>query len=134
MIGKDDIPSLLGGGVVVDESGDKVGKVGQVYLDDSSGSPEWVTAKTGLFGGSKTFIPIRDASASGDEVTVPYGKDKIKDAPRMDDGDGHLSPDQEQELYRYYGLSDSAREGTRGGDDAHYTSATTRPAPTPTTR
>ncbi len=120
MISTEDLPTLLNnGGVVIDQSGDKIGKIGQVYLDDASGNPEWVTAKTGLFGGSETFIPIRDASASGTEVTVPYSTDKIKDAPRMDDADGHLSPEQEQELYRYYGLStgDSDTSGRNGDSD-----------------
>ncbi len=116
MINAEDLQGLLSDGVVVDESGDKVGKIGQVYLDDESGNPEWVTAKTGLFGGSETFIPIRDASASGNEVRVSYSKDKIKDAPRMDDAEGHLSPEQEQELYAYYGLgnNDEHQAGEHG--------------------
>jgi sporulation protein YlmC with PRC-barrel domain len=40
----------LTGATVVDTGGDEIGKVGQVYLDDTSGQPEWVTVKTGLFG------------------------------------------------------------------------------------
>ena len=31
---------------VVDQSGDKIGEIGQVYLDDASGQPAWVTVKT----------------------------------------------------------------------------------------
>ncbi len=105
MLNNEELSGLLNDGVVMDESGDKVGKVGQIYLDDESGNAEWVTAKTGLFGTSETFIPVRDATSSGSEIRVPYGKDQIKDAPQMDDAEGHLSPDQEQELYRYYGLA-----------------------------
>lgn len=118
MINKDTLAQLLDGGVVLDESGNKVGKVGQVYLDDDSGNPEWVTASTGFFGTTETFIPIRDADANGEEVRVPYSKDMIKDAPRMEDADGHLSPQQEQELYQYYGLADTTttQGGGVGGD------------------
>ncbi len=40
-----------------------------------------------------------------DHVEVPYDKDRIKDAPDVDlDADGHLPPDQERQLYRYYDL------------------------------
>ena len=104
MINTENLSALLDGGVVVDEAGRKLGKIGQIYLDDNTGNPEWVTASTGLFGTSETFIPIRDANADGNEVRVPYSADKVKDAPRMD-ADGHLSREQEQDLYRYYGLT-----------------------------
>ena len=39
----------LYGRSVVDQSGNKIGEIGQVYLDDASGQPAWVTVKTGLF-------------------------------------------------------------------------------------
>src|SRR4051794_31247074 len=90
---------------VYDSSGEKVGKAGQVYLDDATGQPSWVTVKTGLFGTSESFVPLADASFDdADRVDVRYSKDQIKDAPRAAD-DGHLDVDEERELYRYYGLS-----------------------------
>ncbi len=103
MIDSNEIQGLIDDGVVVDESGDKIGKVGQVYLDDETGNPEWVTVKTGMLGGSESFVPVREASSSGNEVRVPYSKDKVKDAPNVDE-DGHITPEQEEELYRYYGM------------------------------
>ena len=99
------------GGVVVDNEGNKVGKIGEVYLDDESGRPEWVTAKTGLFGGAETFVPLSDADEGDNEVRVAYDKATIKDAPRMEGADGHLSPEQESELYQHYGLE--AGDGDR---------------------
>ena len=86
---------------VVDQSGDKIGEIGQVYLDDASGQPAWVTVKTGLFGRNETFVPFKGLEASGDEIRAPYTKDKVKDAPNVDP-DGHLSEDETDELYRYY--------------------------------
>ncbi|MDO5053316.1 MAG: PRC-barrel domain-containing protein, partial [Pseudoclavibacter sp.] len=35
---------------VVGSDGERIGKVGQVYLDDQTQEPNWVTVKTGLFG------------------------------------------------------------------------------------
>lgn len=86
---------------VTDRDGDKVGGVGQVYLDDATGRPEWVTVKTGLFGTKETFVPLRGESIDGDRLVLPYSKEQIKNAPNLDP-EGHLSPEEEQELYRYY--------------------------------
>jgi uncharacterized protein (TIGR02271 family) len=116
VISTEQIQTLLdNGGVVVDESGDKVGKIGQIYLDDESGNPEWVTTKTGLFGGSETFVPLQQADGDDSEIRVPYSKDMIKDAPRMEDAEGHLSREQEDELYSYYGLQDAGAGGQDTG-------------------
>ncbi len=118
MITTDQLQTLLSsGGTVVGDGGDKIGKVGQVFLDDETGEPEWVTAKTGLFGGAETFIPLAQASAAGDEIRVPYSKDKVKDAPRIDDAGGHLTQQQEADLYRYYGLDYSETSSDSGLPD-----------------
>ena len=90
---------------VIDRDGNKIGSVGQVYLHNSTGEPSWVTVNTGLFGSNETFIPLDEAQLSGDEITVPYEKDFVKDAPNISE-DGELSPEQENELYSYYGVKD----------------------------
>ncbi|MFD4994311.1 PRC-barrel domain-containing protein [Cellulosimicrobium cellulans] len=113
MISTDQIERLLSGGTVVSQAGEKVGKVGQVFLDDRSGEPEWVTVKTGLFGTAESFVPLADADVQGDEIRVPFTKDTVKGAPRVDDSEGHLSHEEEAELYRYYGRS-AASPGDQG--------------------
>src|SRR3954468_10751450 len=85
--------------------GDKIGKVGQLFLDDETGRPEFVTVNTGLFGTKETFLPIAEASISGDQLVVPFTKDKVKDAPNVDADGGHLDRPEEQPLYEYYGMS-----------------------------
>ena len=106
MISTDEAKNLLKGGTVIGHDGEKIGRVGEIYLDDETGRPEWVTVATGLFGKSQSFIPLAQAEVAGEEIRVPYGKDNVKDTPRID-GDGSLSPDQEAELYAFYGLGDS---------------------------
>jgi sporulation protein YlmC with PRC-barrel domain len=98
----EDIQSLYDA-EVVDSEGQKVGAVGQVYLDDDSGRPAWVTAKTGLFGLRETFVPLHGADLAVGEIRVPYTKDFIKDAPNID-GESHLDDDDQQQLFRYYRL------------------------------
>ena len=102
MITETQIQQVIGT-TAVDADGDKIGKVSEVYLDDETGRPEWATVNTGLFGTKETFVPLAQADLSGDTLRFPYDKAKVKDAPKIDT-DGHLSPQEEQELYRYYGL------------------------------
>jgi uncharacterized protein (TIGR02271 family) len=120
VITQQDITTVIGSNAV-DSDGDKLGKVGQVYLDDQTGSPEWATISTGLFGTSETFVPLTDATVSGGTLRVPYQKAKVKDAPRVDADQGHLSPAEEEELYRYYGVG----TGTAGYTDTTTTGTTT---------
>jgi uncharacterized protein (TIGR02271 family) len=108
MIGTDTIDRVIGQDVY-DEAGEKIGSAGEIYLDDESGQPEWVTVKTGLFGTKESFVPIRDADLTNDGLRIPVSKAQVKDAPKIDT-DGHLSPAEEAELYRYYGMT----EGTAG--------------------
>ncbi|MEJ7744148.1 MAG: PRC and DUF2382 domain-containing protein [Nocardioidaceae bacterium] len=93
----------VGGNDAYGADGKKIGKVGEVYLDDQSGRPTWMTVNTGLFGTSESFIPLEDASLAGDRLTVPYDTDKVKGAPKVS-ADGHLAPDEERDLYAYYGM------------------------------
>jgi uncharacterized protein (TIGR02271 family) len=121
MIGTDTISRVIGQDVY-DESGEKIGSAAEVYLDDETGSPEWVTVRTGLFGTKESFVPIRNADLTDDGVRVPVSKTQVKDAPKIDT-DGHLSPEEEQELYRYYGLgagtpTDNAPTDTTPTDNA----------------
>jgi uncharacterized protein (TIGR02271 family) len=92
---------------------EKLGKIEQIYLDAETGEPEWALITTGLFGTKQSFVPLRDASRSGDGVTVPFDKATLKDAPRVDP-DGQLSQREEAELYRHYGLQYSENQSGSG--------------------
>jgi uncharacterized protein (TIGR02271 family) len=123
MIDQASVPSLMGS-TVRDSSGDKIGKVGQVYLDDTTGQPEWVTVKTGLFGTKENFVPLAAARVEGDELVVDVPKAKVTDAPKLDE-DGHLSEEQETELYAYYGVSQGSFGRQSGQTDTGYAAGTT---------
>lgn len=112
MITREQIPQVVGH-PVHDAEGRKVGDAKHMYLDDTSGNPEWVTVKTGFFGSNETFVPIRSARLVQDHLEVPYPKEKIKAAPNVDvDTGGHLSVEEEQHLYHYYGIERS--DGSEG--------------------
>jgi uncharacterized protein (TIGR02271 family) len=105
------------GGTAYDRDGDKLGRIGQMYSDDDSNQPKWITVNTGLFGMNESFVPLQGAQFGDDRVTVAWDKATIKNAPQVS-GDQHLDAEDEQRLYRHYGLeygsdygSDFAGEG-----------------------
>ncbi|WP_043442536.1 DUF2382 domain-containing protein [Arthrobacter sp. L77] len=131
MITQENIDTMLGnGGSVLGSDGEKIGSIGQVYLDDQTGEPSWVTAKTGLFGTSESFIPLQGADVEGHDVRVPYSKHQVKDAPRIE-SDGNLSPEEEDRLYRHYEIgggtsdhTDTTRTTTGHADTTRTTTGT----------
>jgi uncharacterized protein (TIGR02271 family) len=91
------------GRTLVDRDGNRIGPIEAIYLDDRTGQPEWALVNTGLFGTKSSFVPLAQATQTGEEVAVPYDKQLVKDAPRIDP-DQHLSEAEEQRLWRHYGL------------------------------
>ncbi len=93
-----------------------LGRISELYTDDESGEPTFATVDTGMFGGRSSFVPLAGATTTGDDVTVPYDKEKVKNAPNIAE-DGHIEPDEEQRLYEYYGIGGSGTQtsGTQTG-------------------
>src|SRR5215218_9342033 len=118
MIGQEQVQQSIGSDMY-SADGDKIGRVGQIYLNDTTSPPEWLTVNTGFFGTNESFVPISEADFSEDRVTVPFSKDKVKDAPNVA-ADGHISIEEERALYEYYGLD----YGT-GGSETHANVTTT---------
>lgn len=102
--------------------GDKIGKVEQVFLDDNTEEVTFVTVNTGLFGTKESFVPVDGAQQDGDRFVLPYTKDVVKDAPNVD-ADQHLSPAEEEEIYRYYKMNYSGA-GDRNAADRDRTAGT----------
>src|SRR3954447_1880725 len=100
MIGTENI-DRLNGATVYGTDGDKIGTVGQVFVDANDGHPSWVTVRTGLFGNKGAVVPLDAATAAGNDLRVRYDKVFVKDAPRVNT-DSALTPEEEKELYRYY--------------------------------
>ncbi len=91
------------GRTVLDSRGEKIGQVEELYYDEQGGQPEWALVNTGLFGTKKTFVPIRSAKPTGENVQVSITKEQVKDAPRID-ADQELSEQEERRLFEHYGV------------------------------
>ncbi len=92
--------SLIGA-TAVDAGGGRIGKIGQVYLNDETGEPEWVTVSTGLFGTRESFAPLYNARPGDGELRLAVTKQQVKDAPNID-ADDHLGDVALDTLYQYY--------------------------------
>ena len=113
MISRDSVQTLLGG-TAYSSDGDKIGSIGQVYLDNDTNQPAWVTVKTGLFGSNESFVPLDQAEQTSDGIRVPYDKDRVKNAPNIET-DRELSEQEEDQLYAYYGVGGGTIQGYQSG-------------------
>jgi uncharacterized protein (TIGR02271 family) len=100
-----------------DVSGDKIGKVGQVYLDEGTGKPEWVTVSTGMFGTRQSFAPLRGSSVRGDQLVLTVSRELVKDAPNIED-DGRLGEGEVAVLYQHYAAHLDPAAGLARPEDA----------------
>jgi uncharacterized protein (TIGR02271 family) len=115
--------------------GDSIGKVKDVYEATDGSGGTFATVNTGLFGGGSSFFPLDAADLRGDDVVVPFGKDVVKDAPRVEN-DEELTAPEEQRLYEYYsqysgagatsGTTTTTGTGAAAGMTAGTTTDTTR--------
>jgi uncharacterized protein (TIGR02271 family) len=117
---------------LVDRDGAKIGRVDEIYVDDRTGEPSWLTVHTGLLASRTNFVPLRDARMSGEDLQVPYTKHEVKDAPNIEPG-GHLEPAEEQRLFQHYsmdwndpGRTAAANRGRTTPADADRTAPTKR--------
>ena len=97
---------------VVDNDGQKIGTVEELYGDSGAEAPEWAAVRTGLFGTKQSLLPLSGAEPSGERVRVPLTKDQVKDAPNIDP-EGQLSADEEARLYSHYGMAGGFGAGGR---------------------
>jgi stress response protein YsnF len=103
---------------VYDRSGDHIGTVGRVFVDEG-GKPEWVTVKSGLLHFQQSFVPLTDAELDCKRLTVAVEQDRVKDAPLID-ADSPLSRDHAHQLHVHYGMSDAHPDGlSNGHEDGH---------------
>jgi uncharacterized protein (TIGR02271 family) len=108
------IEDQYAGYTVVDESGSKIGKVDDLFLDESD-QPEYFGVKMGFLGTSSTLIPADIATIDNEQgfIEVSQPKDTVKDGPAFDD-DREITAEYENEVRSYYGLGPVESSGSYG--------------------
>jgi sporulation protein YlmC with PRC-barrel domain len=119
MIRTSEIETLLCiGGTVVDPSGNKIGDIKQIFLDDDNGRAEWVTVSTGRFSGLECLVPLLEGIVDGTRIQVPYDRSKVKRAGLIIACEGPPSRAEAFRIYAFYGCAgppaESASAGIRG--------------------
>jgi uncharacterized protein (TIGR02271 family) len=116
------------GYTVVDETGAKIGKVDDLFLDESD-RPEYFGVKMGFLGTRSTLIPADITTINNEQgfIEVSQSKDTVKNGPAFDD-DREITSEYENEVRSYYGLGavDSTEDrGTYGDYDGEHSGAGT---------
>lgn len=96
----------LANATAYDVDGDKVGGVKDVYVNDTTGQPDFVSVNHGLFGGGDSIVPLRGHTLRDGELHLAFQKDRIEDAPDLDEN-GHLTTEDQDAFYRHYGLENT---------------------------
>ncbi len=95
---------------VVSSEGERIGKLADVYVDDSTGEPEFLLVTSGFLGHSLHLVPAEGAALQGEDVRVAFDKATIESAPNVH-ADNDLSLDEERKLFEHYGRTYQPREG-----------------------
>ena len=97
----------LANATAYDVDGEKLGGVKDVYVNDTTGQPDFVSVNHGLFGGGDSIVPLRGHTLRDGELHLAFPKDRVENAPELDEN-GHLTTEDQDAFYRHYGL-----EGTQ---------------------
>ncbi len=83
--------------------GGTVGRVEGTYLDAQTGEAVWLLVRVGRFG-RHSLVPARDAVEGGGHVWVPYARELLRGAPRIEPGEP-LDIERECRLSSHYGVA-----------------------------
>src|SRR5215211_1575794 len=120
------IEDRFAGYEVYDQDYEKIGKVDDLFVDESD-QPEYIGVKMGLLGLSgTTLIPweVRTSDETTQRIEVSADKDTVKNGPAFND-DRDITPEFEQEVYSYYGLQRAESAEEPGAYEAYQGAAQT---------
>ncbi len=96
-------PQVLLDAEVFDSTGERIGKVGEVYLRDDSRQPAWIVVRSGLLRANEAMVPLQGARMYERGIQVNVSKDRILHAPPLIP-ERRLSEEDSVEICEHYGL------------------------------
>ena len=93
------------GKTLVDVSGEKIGKLEDIYVDVETDEPQFATVKEGLIGRHLTFVPLGGVKVGPDELQAAVTKEQVQAAPNIEQHGEELSQADESALYHHYELN-----------------------------
>jgi PRC-barrel domain/Domain of unknown function (DUF2382) len=114
-----DLDTLLGwrGRTVRDRNDEKIGKIGDLYLDEETDRPAYAGVRTGLLGRRESIIPLEGIVERDGELVAPYDAELVHDAPAIDP-DEALDEAEQQRLARHYHAPPPSPQGGDTETDA----------------
>src|SRR4051812_13468647 len=105
---------------VYDRNGEKIGKVDDLFVDESD-QPEYLGVKMGFLGTRSTLIPweVARVEENHHRIEVSVDKAQAKEGPAFDD-DEEITPEYEERVYSHYRLQRAQANGKRGGYGEYY--------------
>ena len=94
-------------GHVYDAAGLRIGAIGQIYLDEDTDTPAWVSILTGLHGDAESLAPLQGARLHGDDILIRYRRTQVEQAPRAAPDHDVLTDVEGRQLRLYYDLRTS---------------------------
>lgn len=98
--------------VVLDQSGDEVGRCTRAYADDETGMAEWIAVRL-REGETSYLVPVADAHRDGESVQVAFSETQIAGSPPLG-APAFVSLEEEDQLYRHYAVPTPAQEESQG--------------------
>jgi hypothetical protein len=99
---------------LIDSSGEKIGKLQDVYVDVETDEPMFGTVKEGFIGRHLTFVPLAGLSLAPDSLQVSVSREQIKSAPNIEMHGDELSQADESSLYHHYQINYTPPETASG--------------------
>lgn len=102
MIGRDEAEQLLADrGRARTSAGHDLGPVVQVFLDEYTGWPSFMTVALSPAAGEETLVALHEAKRRGHDAVIPYTLCRVQNAPKLLVGRG-LSVSEEDDVFYYY--------------------------------
>ena len=94
------------GQTAVDDTGEQVGMISEIWVDDVTGRPAWASVMGPALGAREVLVPLAGAVALGGGHRFAYTKEQIAAAPQVAEG-GRLDEEGKEQLCAHYGTADA---------------------------
>ncbi|MBW4042394.1 MAG: PRC-barrel domain containing protein [Acidobacteria bacterium] len=91
------------GADALDVQDDRIGEVAQIYIDERTDRPTWVSVRLGLLSGAEVLVPLENAEWDEHSLHVDVERRLAREAPRKE-MDEPLTVGEEERLYTHYGI------------------------------
>jgi sporulation protein YlmC with PRC-barrel domain len=98
-------PSEWHGKTLIDNAGEKIGELQDVYVDVETDEPQFATVNEGFIGRHLTFVPMGGAQIGPDDLRVQVTKEQVRSAPDIEMHGEELTQADESTLYHHFEMN-----------------------------